>query len=81
LLKEGDKILRVEAVEVQSRFISWRLCFKLDQRFKWQLEGVDEQSYAVQVSNLLNPMVERRHNDFFARNVSTRLIDGVDDES
>jgi hypothetical protein len=49
-----------------SRLISWRLCVNSNQGFQWQLESANEQSYAIQGSNLLNPMVEGKHNDFFA---------------
>jgi hypothetical protein len=29
--------------------ISWKLCSKSNQGLKWQLEGADEQSYAIHV--------------------------------
>ncbi len=81
LSQEGDKILKVEIGGGTSKFISWRLYLKSYQgRLEWQLEGANEQSYAIQVSNLLSPMVEGRQSDFFEWNVSTRLINNVDDK-
>ncbi len=64
--QKGDRILRVEIGGDKSRFISWRLCLKSYQgQFEWQLVGANEQSYAIQVSNLLGPMVEGRQNEMF----------------
>ncbi len=36
LLQVGDMILRMDTRRSTSRFISWRLCSKLDQGLKWQ---------------------------------------------
>jgi hypothetical protein len=58
-------------------FINWRLYVKLSQGFKWQLESLDEQTYAIQSYNLLNPLIEGRQSDFFALIL---LINGVNDE-
>jgi hypothetical protein len=66
LLQVGDKVLRVEAKGGLSRHLSWRLCQKLDQELKWQLESSNEQSYLFQLSDMLNPIIELRHVDFFA---------------
>jgi hypothetical protein len=67
LSQEGDRFLRVEIGGGTSKFISWRLYLKSYQgRVEWQLEGANEQSYAIQVFNLLSPMVEGKQRDFFA---------------
>jgi hypothetical protein len=49
-----------------SRFISWRLCQKIDQEFKWQVESFDEQPYSLHVFNILSPIIEGSRVDFFA---------------
>jgi hypothetical protein len=66
LLQEGDMILKVEVGGGKFGLISWKLYLKANQGFKWQLKGANEQSYAIQVSNVFSPMVEGRHIDFFA---------------
>jgi hypothetical protein len=45
-------------------FISWKLCVKSSQGFKWQLESLNEQTHAIQSYNLLNPLIEGRQSDF-----------------
>jgi hypothetical protein len=65
LLQVGDKVLRVEARGGLSSLRSWILCQKLDQKFKWQLESFDGQSYMLQFSNKLSPVIEGRQVDFF----------------
>jgi hypothetical protein len=44
LLQVGDKFYKLTKRGL-SRLINWRLCQKLDQELKWQLESFDEQSY------------------------------------
>ncbi len=66
LLQVGVKVSGVEVRRGLYRLISQRLCHKLDQEFKWQLESFDEQSYLLQFFNTLSPIVEGRQVDFFA---------------
>jgi hypothetical protein len=66
LLQVGNKVLKVEVKGGLSKLISWRLCQKFDQELKWQLESSNEQSYLLQFFNVLSPIVECRHVDFFA---------------
>jgi hypothetical protein len=42
-------VLKVEVGGGTSKLIRWKLCWKLDQGLKWQMDGVDEQSYAIHV--------------------------------
>lgn len=49
--------------------MSQGLCWKLDQEFKWQMESDDEQSFAIQVFNMFNPMVEGKQVDFFTSQI------------
>jgi len=48
-----------------SRPITWRLCQKLIQEFKWQLESSNEQSYSFQASDMLSLVMEGSHANFF----------------
>ncbi len=66
LLQVGDKPLKVETKGGLSTLISQKLCQRLGQELKWQLESFDEQSYLFQFFDMLNPIVEHRHVDFFA---------------
>lgn len=51
-------ILRVDAKGGTSRLISLKLCSKSDQKLKWHLEDVDEQSYAIQAFTFLIPWLK-----------------------
>ncbi len=55
----------MEASGSLSQLVSWKLCQKLNQKFKWQFESFDEHAYSLQTSNILSPIVEGSQVDFF----------------
>jgi hypothetical protein len=47
LFQDGDKLLRVEALRLTSRILSWRLCEYNNHRFQWQLDNSNEQTFSL----------------------------------
>jgi hypothetical protein len=60
LFKIGDHLLRVEHCGSRSRVISWRIWRNPEERWQFQQESTDEQSFSTFPSNVvpLRPIVE-----------------------
>jgi hypothetical protein len=53
LFQDGDRLLRVEHGGSRSRFRSWRIWHKQEERWQFQQEFTDEQSFFTFSSNVV----------------------------
>jgi hypothetical protein len=45
LFQAGDKLLKVEALRLTSRTMSWKLCEDNNHQFQWQLNNLAKQTF------------------------------------